>query len=60
MMMMIMMNFFCELIDEKRLASFSAGTIFRDAHHRKFSTRREHDLNLRRASVQALLDEVAQ
>ena len=37
------------LTDERRLALFSAGTIFRDPHHRQSPTRREQELSLRRA-----------
>ena len=50
MVMMMMMNSFCDIVDQKkrRLALFLAGTIIRDPHHRKFPTRREQDLNLRR------------
>ena len=35
------------LTDKRHLALFSAETIARDPHHREFSTRRKHDLNLR-------------
>ena len=40
-----------------RLVLFPAGTIVRDPHHIESPTRREQDLNLRRTSVQALLNE---
>ena len=61
MMMMKMMNFFSSrVIDEKRLALFSARTIVRGSHYCKSPTRREQDLNLRRTLVQALINEVAQ
>ena len=36
------------MTDERRLASFAAGTIVRDPYHRESPTRREQDLNLRR------------
>ena len=50
MMMMMMMNCFVVwLTDERRLALFPAATIVRDPHHFKSPTRREQDLNLRRA-----------
>ena len=39
-------------------ALFPAGTIVRDSHHRKSSTRRQYGLNLRRIWVQTLLNEV--
>ena len=52
MMMMKMMNFFSSrVIDEKRLALFSARTIVRGSHYCKSPTRREQDLNLRRTLV---------
>ena len=38
----------------KGVALFPAGTTVRDPHHRESPTRREQDLNLRRAWVQAL------
>ena len=41
-------------------ALFPAVTIVRDSHHRKSPTRREQDLNLGRAWVQTLLNEVVQ
>ena len=41
-------------------ASFPAGTIVRDFHHRKSLTCRERDLNLWRTRVQILLHEVVQ
>ena len=47
MMMMMMMNCFDELTNERRLTLFPAGTIVRDPHHRQPLTRREQDLNLR-------------
>ena len=41
--------FFCVwLTDERCLALFRAGTIFRDPHHRESPTRREQGLNLHR------------
>ena len=40
-----MMNCFCGMVD-RRKASFPAGTIVRDPHHRESSTRRKQDLNL--------------
>ena len=43
------------LTDERCLAFFPAGAIVRDPHHRKSSTRRWRNLNLRRTWVQALL-----
>ena len=36
------------LTDERRLASFPAGTIVRDPHHCESPARREQDLNLHR------------
>ena len=49
MMMMLMMNCFCDMVDQKRrLALFPARTIIRDPHHREFPTRREQVLNQRR------------
>ena len=36
------------LTDEEHLALFPAGTIVRYPHHRRFPTRHEQDLNLRR------------
>ena len=44
--------------DERRLAVFPVGTIVRDPHHRKSSSRRKQGLNLRRTWVQAWLNEV--
>ena len=40
--------------------SFPRETIVRDPHHRETPTRREQELDLRRAWVQALLNEVVQ
>ena len=40
------------------LALLPTGTIVRDPYHSEFPTRPEQDLNLRRARVQALLNEV--
>ena len=48
------------LTDERRLASFPAGTIDRDPHHRESPTHREQDLNLPRTWIQALMNEVVQ
>ena len=49
MMMMMMMNCFVVcLTDERRLASFPAGTIVRDPHHHESPTRRKQDLSLSR------------
>ena len=48
-MMMMMMNFFCGVVDQRQsLALFPAGTIVRDPHHRESPTRREQGLNLHR------------
>ena len=41
-------------------ALFPAETIVRDSHHRKSSTHRKQDLNLRKIWVQTLLSEVVQ
>ena len=59
-MMMIMNCFLVWLTGERHLALFPAGTIVRDPHHRESPTRREQDLNLRRAWVQAQLNEAVQ
>ena len=49
MMMMMMMNCFCGMVDRRKAVSLiSAGTIVRDPHHRESPTRREQGLNLRR------------
>ena len=53
MMMMMMMVFVVWLTNERHLASFPAGTIVRDPHHRESPTRREQTLKLRRVRVQA-------
>ena len=45
MMMIVFMKW---LTDERRLASFPAGTIVREPHHRESPTHSEQDLNLRR------------
>ena len=44
----------------KGVALFPAGTIVRDPHHRESPTRRGQGSSLRRAWVQAYLDEVVQ
>ena len=45
-----MMNCFCGVVtDKRRLALFLAGTIVRDPLHCESPSRREQDLNLRRA-----------
>ena len=44
----------------KGAALFPAGTIVRDPHHRESPTRHEQGLNLRRAWVLALMNEVVQ
>ena len=46
--MLMMMNYFCGMVDEGHLALFSAGTIVRDPHHRESPIHREKDLNLQR------------
>ena len=58
---MMMINFFVVwLTNERGIAFFPAGAIFRDTHYRESPTRREQDLNLCRTSVQAFLNEVVQ
>ena len=47
-MIMMMMNCFCGMVDQRRLALFPAGTIVRDPHHLESPTRREQGLNLRK------------
>ena len=39
------------LTDERRLTLFPTETIVRDSHHRKYPTRRDQDLNLRRTTT---------
>ena len=47
MMMMMMMNCFCSMVDRRKaLALFPVRTIVRDPHHRESPTRHGQDLNL--------------
>ena len=48
------------LTDERRLALFPARTTIRDPRHHESPTRREQDLNLPRARIHAVLNEVVQ
>ena len=48
------------LTDQRRLASFTFGTIVRDPHHRESPTRQQQDFSLRRTWGQALLNELVQ
>ena len=56
MMMMIIINCFCDLVDRRK----ALGTIVPDPHNPVSPTRLKQDLNLRRTLVQALLNEVVQ
>ena len=58
--MMIMNCFVVWLTDEKRLALFQARTTIRDPRHHESPTRREQDLNLPRARIHAVLNEIVQ
>ena len=55
-----LMNCFRGMFDQWKAISLISRTIARDPHHRKSPTRRKQDLNLRRTSVQALMNEVVQ
>ena len=58
--MVIKKCFVVWLTREIQQTLLSGGTIVRDTHHRKFPTRREHDLNLRGNLIEALLNEILQ
>ena len=58
--MIMMINCFCSMVDERHLTLFPARTIVKDPHRCVFPTRREQDLNLRRTGIRALLNEVVQ
>ena len=55
---MMMINYFCVLVDQRHLTLFLAQTIVRDRHHCQSPTRWKQDLNLRRTLTQTLLNEV--
>ena len=60
-MMMMMMNYFCGMVEWKIVCSlFPAGTVVRDSHHHKSLICCKQDLNLSRTWVQALMNEVVQ
>ena len=46
--LMMMMNCFCGMVDQRCLALFPAGTIVRDPHHCESLTHRKQSLNLHR------------
>ena len=52
-MIMIMMNCFSGMVDERLLALFPARIIVRDAQHRECPTRGKQGLNQRITRVQA-------
>lgn len=55
---MMIISYFCVLVDQRHLTLFLARTIVRDRHHRESPTRWKQDLNLRRTLTQTFLNEV--
>ena len=58
--MMVKMNYFCRMVHQCKTLSLISSWDLKDYHHRKYPTRREQDLNLRKTWVQVLLKNFVQ